>query len=273
MIIDAHHHLWDLGKGYAWLDDPAMSPIRRTFAVDDLRGEISAAGVDYTILVEAAREDSSEVQDFLELASGTPEIAGVIGWVDLTAPALPTSPGLVGARAQVQAQPDPDYLARPGIRRGLQLIQDRNLTYDLVIRPDQLPAAAGLAEAMPGLTLVLDHLGKPSIRDGQAGLTRWRALLAPLAARQNTYAKLSGLVTEADWAHWTHADLAPFIDTALELFGPRRLMFGSDWPVCLLASSYQGVMAALAESIRDLSRAEQDEIYSGTAIRAYRLVL
>jgi len=271
MIVDAHHHLWDVTRGYPWLDD--LPAINRTFTTTDLRDAIAPTDVRRTILVEAGRCDRAEVTEFLTLARGTPEIAGVVGWCDLAAPDLPQDSLLVGARSQIQAETDRGYLAREDVRRGLRTIADRGLTYDLVVRVDQLRACAGAAAATPSLTFVLDHLGKPSIRDGAVGLASWRRSVTPLAELPNVYAKLSGLVTEASWNAWRPWDLHPFIDTAIDLFGPQRLMFGSDWPVCLLAASYEQVFDAISDNLATLSAAEREEIFSGTAIRAYRLAL
>lgn len=269
MIVDAHHHLWSLSAGYTWLDDPSLAPIRRDFGVAELRAELRAAGVSRTVLVEAGRCDAAEVGEFLTVAEATEEIAGVVGWADLCDPGLARTlarhragPGgrwLVGVRAQVQGSADPDYLNRVDVQRGLSIVADAGLAYDLVIRPEQLPGAAVAARAVPQLTFVLDHLGKPPIRDGPAGLLAWRADLAALAAEPNTVAKLSGLVTEADWAQWTADDLRPVVDCALELFGPRRLMYGSDWPVCLLAASYGRAREALGEVLTGLTGLTGDE--------------
>lgn len=271
MIIDAHHHLWDVSHGYRWLDD--LPAINRTFTTSDLRETLAANGVEHTILVEGGRCDRAEVTEFLALAEETPEIAAVVGWCDLADPDLPDHPLLKGARSQIQAETDSHYLSRPTIRLGLQAIAGHDLTFDLVVRVDQLRACAMAVKATPSLTFVLDHLGKPSIRDGVAGHKAWREAVTPLAAQPNVYAKLSGLVTEAYWNSWRPSDLQPFVDTALELFGPRRLMFGSDWPVCLLAASYEQVLDALDTNLTALTSEERDEIFSGTAIRAYRLAL
>jgi L-fuconolactonase len=280
-IVDSHHHLWELGRGYAWLADPALARIRRDFGLADLAAAIAPAGVSRTVLVEAGRCDRAEVGEFLALAAGAPQIGGVVGWADLTDRDLAAtlaehrlSPGgdlLVGVRAQVQAEPDPDYLRRVDVHSGLSAVADAGLAYDLVVRADQLPAAAVAAAAVPSGRFVLDHLGKPPIAAG--GLAGWRAQLAPLAAQPNVCAKLSGLVTEADWSTWTPADLRPYVLTAVELFGPGRLMFGSDWPVCLLAASYQQVIDALAEILAELSPAEQAGIWAGNATRWYDLDL
>jgi L-fuconolactonase len=279
VLVDAHQHLWRLEHGYRWLDAPDLAPIRRDFEVADLRAALSSAGVDRTVLVEAGRESAAEVTEFLAIADATPEIAGVVGWADLTAPDLAdvlaahrAGPGgrwLVGVRSQVQGEADPDYLRRADVQAGLATVAAAGLAFDLVVRADQLPGAAAAAAAVPQCQLVLDHLGKPAI--AARGYEQWRALVSPLARHPHTVAKLSGLVTEADWRAWTVEDLRPYIAAALELFGPRRLMFGSDWPVCLLAASYDRVADALAVALGPLSVPEQDAVWSGTATRTYRL--
>jgi L-fuconolactonase len=275
-VIDAHHHLWT--ADYPWLaSKPELAPIRRDYGVNDLRANLKDAGVDRTILVEADWGHPSETVEFLHLAGAVDEIAGVVGFVDLLDPHLantlsryanhPRARFLVGLRDQVQGRPDPDFLARPEAITALKAIAGTVPTFDLVIRVDQLPAAAKAAAAVPELGFVLDHLGKPQVRDGDAGLKAWRELVTPLAKQPNVTAKLSGLVTEADWRHWTPNDLRPFVQTALELFGPDRLMFGSDWPVCELAATYTRVKDALTEV---LGRTDPD-VFGGTAARTYQL--
>lgn len=275
-VIDAHHHLWT--ADYPWLaSEPELEPIRRDYGVDDLRANLKAAGVDKTVLVEADWGHPSETVEFLHLAGAVDEIAGVVGFIDLLDPQLantlsryanhPRARYLVGLRDQVQGRPEADFLARPEAIAALKAIAGTVPTYDLIVRVDQLPAAAKAAAAVPELVFVLDHLGKPQVRDGEAGLQAWREAVTPLAKRPNVTAKLSGLVTEADWRHWTPADLRPFVQTALELFGPDRLMFGSDWPVCELASTYTRVKDALTEI---LGRPDPD-VFGGTAARTYQL--
>ena len=265
MIVDAHHHLWRLGEGYTWLDDPALAPIRRTFTPADLQAELAAAGVDRTVLVEGGRCDPAEAAVLLSYAASTPAIAGVVAWADPAALELPGGDLLVGIRSQVQAE-DTDYLDRAAVRAGLRRIAAAGLPFDLVIRADQLPSAARAAHALPDVRLVLDHLGKPPIRAG--GVQPWAADLAALAATPNVTAKLSGLVTEADWPG---GDLRPYVQAAVDLFGPQRLMFGSDWPVCLLAASYGAVKDALDAALPPLTAAERADIFGGTATRVYRL--
>jgi L-fuconolactonase len=282
MIIDSHHHLWRPERGYTWLDAPELASIRRPFTPAELTAELAAAGVHGSVLVEGGRCHPEEAAEFLGYAADTPAILGVVAWVDLTDPGIgATLAGyrrlrggelLVGVRSQVQGEADPDHLDRPEARRGLAEIAAAGLVFDLVIRADQLPAAARAARAVPQLRFVLDHLGKPRIDQGRAGLHRWRDPLAALAARPNVTAKLSGLVTEAA-PEWSPADLRPFVETAVREFGAQRLMFGSDWPVCLLRSSYPGVRRALLAALPVLTPAERAEVFAGTAVRAYGLAV
>jgi L-fuconolactonase len=272
--IDAHHHVWDVAaRDHGWLDAPALAGIRRTFGLEDLAPLAAEAGVERTILVQVL-PDVAETREFLELAAAAPLVAGVVGWVDLTAPdvadtlaALP--PGLVGVRHLVQSEPDPAWLSRPDVRRGLTAVAAAGLTYDLLTLPHQLPAALDTVRALPELTFVLDHLSKPPIAEGR--LEPWATLVRDVAAEPNVFCKLSGMVTEADPDKWTVADLRPYAAIVLDAFGPARVMFGSDWPVCLLAASYGAVVAAADELTEGLSPAERADVFAGTAARAYRL--
>ncbi|WP_327584048.1 amidohydrolase family protein [Nonomuraea sp. NBC_00507] len=272
--IDAHHHVWDLAvRPHTWLDPEPMAPVRRTFTLDDLAGPAAAAGVTRTVLVQVL-SDLDETREFLALAAVSDLVAGVVGWIDLTAPdaadtlaALPG--GLVGVRHGVQSEPDPEWLNRPDVRRGLAAVEAAGLAYDLLTLPRQLPAAIDTVRAMPGLTFVLDHLSKPPIAAGE--LEPWRSRIKELAAHPNVYCKLSGMVTEADWATWRVSDLRPYAEVVLEAFGPDRVMFGSDWPVCLLAAEYQRVAQAADELCAGLSGGERAEVFAGTARRAYGL--
>jgi len=271
-IIDAHHHLWT--ADYPWLAGAALAPIRRDYTVEDLRVHLAKAGIDRTVLVEAARCDDAETTEFLALAAATPEIAGVVGWASLTSPDLAETLTrhrsgvgghlLVGIRDQAQGQPD-DVLDDPAVRAGIATVDSFGLVNELVVRQAQLPSVARLAADLPDARFVLDHLGKPAIASG--GWGDWRALIAPVAAAPNVVAKLSGLVAEADWATWSVHDLRPYVDTALELFGPERLMFGSDWPVCEVAATYEQVVEAMTAILGG----RPAEIFGGTAMRAYGL--
>lgn len=282
MIVDAHHHLWQPDRGYTWLDQPELTAIRRPFTPADLRAEITAAGVGRTILVEGGRCHADEAPEFLGYAADTEEIAGVVAWADVSDPDLPATLAryrrmrggdlLVGVRSQVQGEPDADYLDRPDVRRGLAEVAAAGLAFDLVIRADQLPAAGRAAAALPDLRLVLDHLGKPRIEDGMAGMARWRRPFEDLAANPNVACKLSGMVTEAG-PQWTVEALVPFVAVAVRAFGASRLMFGSDWPVCLLAAGYRDVLDALRRALPPLPATDLDAILGGTATAFYHLAL
>ncbi|MEV4349161.1 amidohydrolase family protein [Actinoplanes sp. NPDC049596] len=272
MIVDAHHHLWT--ADYAWLQDPSLARIRRDYTVADLRAALATAGVDRTVLVEGGRGDDAETTSFLATAAETPEIAGVVGWASLASPELASTiaghrdgPGghlLVGIRDQVQGR-GPAHL--DGLHAGLATVAAAGLVNELVVSADQLPSVARAAAAFPSAVFVLDHLGKPPIAAGS--LASWRSLIAPVAARPNVVAKLSGLVTEAAWATWTTGDLKPYVETAVSLFGPDRLMFGSDWPVCELAATYAEVKDALVETLGGVP----EDVFGGTAVRTYQLEL
>ena len=277
-VVDAHHHLLDPARfGYPWLT-PELAAIDRRFGPDDLASELAAAGIDRTILVQTIGS-LEETRDFLATAAEVPFIGGVIGWVDLTdrgvtgtLDSLRGGPGgewLIGIRHQVHDEPDPDWLLRPDVRRGLAAIEAADLAYDLLVRPRELPAALIVAREMAGLRFVIDHLAKPPIRSGAR--EPWARLLRPFGELPNVSCKLSGLVTEADPATWQVADLAPCVEVALEAFGPGRLLFGSDWPVCLLAASYADVVATARNVTADLSTAERAAVFGGAAEATYRL--
>jgi L-fuconolactonase len=275
-VIDAHHHVWDLAvRDQDWITGPAMTPIRRSFSVDDLRPHARAAGVGGTVVVQTVTV-AAETPELLALAAADPLIAAVVGWADLTSAAitddldrLRSGPGggyLAAIRHQVQSEPDPDWLRRPDVLRGLRAVAAAGLCYDLVVRPHQLPAASYAAAAVPGLTFVLDHAGKPPVGLGTTG--PWQAAITEFAALPNTVCKLSGLVTEAGPGALPAA-FAPFADVILSEFGAGRIMFGSDWPVCLLATDYASVIALARTLVAGLSEAEQTAVFAATATRVY----
>jgi len=278
VIVDAHHHFWDPDRAdYPWMTDE-LGPIRRRFGPEDLAPLLSGTGVDRTILVQT-RSSHEETREFLAIAATTPFVAGVIGWVDLTdsgvadaIASLRTGPGgarLVGFRHQVHDEPDPDWLLRPDVRRGLMAVGAAGLVYDLLVRPRELPAARQVARAMPDVRFVIDHLAKPPIRDG--AMHPWADLLAPFGELPNVSCKVSGLVTEADWAGWQPTDIRPFVDHAINVFGPERLMFGSDWPVCLLAAAYERVHELASDALGHLDDADRALVFGGNAMAIYRL--
>ncbi len=279
LLVDAHHHVWDLSvRDQDWITGDALAPIRRNFSLADLAPEARAAGVGATVAVQTVTVPE-ETPELLALAADSDLVAGVVGWTDLARPdvadvlaALRELPGgqhLVGIRHQVQGEPDPEWLLRPDVRRGLSAVAAAGLAYDLVVLPHQLPACARTAAEMPELTFVLDHLGKPPIVRG--ALEPWASAVRALAARPNTVCKLSGMVTEADHATWTVDDLRPYADTVLDAFGPGRLMYGSDWPVSTLAATYTEALDAARLLTTSLDTTERGEIFGGTARRVYRL--
>ncbi|MEU6657474.1 amidohydrolase family protein [Streptomyces sp. NPDC046821] len=278
-IVDAHHHVWDLSvRDQDWITGEQLAPIRRDFSLDDLTPLAHKTGVTATVLVQTVTV-AEETPEFLALADGHDLVAGVVGWTDLTRPdiadtlarlaALPGGRYLKGIRHQVQGEPDPDWLLRPDVLRGLAAVADAGLVYDLVVLPHQLAACVGAAAALPGLTFVLDHCGKPPVASGD--VDPWARSLRALAALPNTVCKLSGLVTEADWASWTPGALRPYSDTVLDAFGPGRVMFGSDWPVCTLAATYEQVMETAGELTGSLAADEREAVFGGTATRVYGL--
>lgn len=268
--VDAHHHLWDLSvRDQPWITGEALAPLRRSFGVEDLRE--AARGFDATVLVQTVTVPE-ETPELLALAAEHELITGVVGWVDLTAPdvadmlAALDGDWLVGVRHQVQDEPDPRWLCRDDVRRGLRAVAQAGLVYDLLTLPPQLPAAIETVRALDELVFVVDHLSKPPIASG--GLEPWATQLHELAQHENVACKLSGMVTEADWATWTVDDLRPYTETVLDAFGPDRVMFGSDWPVCTLAASYGQVVAAAEALVGPEDRAA---VFGDTCRRIYTL--
>ncbi|QIY99866.1 amidohydrolase [Streptomyces sp. S1D4-11] len=279
MRVDAHHHVWDLAvRDQDWITGPELQPLRRDFGVAELAPQARAAGVDRTVLVQTISVPE-ETPEFLALAAESELIGGVVGWTDLTRPdvadelarlrELPGGHHLKGIRHQVQGERDPEWLLRADVGDGLAAVAEAGLVYDLVVLPHQLPACVRAAADHPELTFVLDHLGKPPIATGT--LQPWATAVRGLAAFPNTVCKLSGMVTEVDLAKWTVDELRPYADTVLDAFGPGRLMFGSDWPVCTLAASYGQVVDVAEELTGGLGTEERTEIFGGTATRVYRL--
>jgi L-fuconolactonase len=277
-IVDSHHHVWDLRvRDQDWIRGPEMAVLRRSFSLDDLRPHARRFEVAATVLVQTVTV-AAETPEMLALAASDPLVSGVVGWTDLTSVAigeqlarLRSGPGgefLVGIRHQVQSEPDPDWLRRADVLRGLQAVADAGLCYDLVVLPHQIAAATHAAAAVPGLTLVLDHAGKPPIAGGE--LTAWTADVRALASQPNTACKLSGLVTEAAPGA-PRAAFAEVADVILSAFGPDRVMFGSDWPVCLLASDYAGVVTLARQLTAGLSDAERRAVFASAAERVYGL--
>ena len=278
MIVDAHHHLWDpAARRHAWLD--ALPQLHRAFGIAEFSQLAAAHSVTASVLVQVLAS-AAETEEFLALAGRTPLLAGVVGWADLTDPGvagelarlrqLPGGERLAGVRHLVQDEPDPDWLGRPDVRRGLRAVGDAGLVYDLLVRPGQLPAAIAAVRDLGDVRFVLDHGAKPDIAHGQA--EPWSTLIGELASAPNVSCKLSGLVTEAGPGR-SPAQIAPYANQLLDCFGPDRLMFGSDWPVCTLAAGYGDVFGLAETLLARLSPAERDSVLAGTAARWYGLRL
>ena len=278
-VIDAHHHFWERSQpfDYRWLDAPGNEAIAGDFLPEHLLPHLRATGVDRTVLVQT-QHTLEENRWALSLAAKHDFIAGVVGWIDLASPRceeqlleFKDQPKFVGVRHITQDEPDDDFIIRPAVLAGLKVLEKHQVPFDLLFYVKHLKHAVTVARHVPDLPLVIDHLAKPKIK--QQSFDDWRPAFEAAAACPNMYCKLSGMVTEADHANWTAHDLKPYVEIALDVFGPDRLMFGSDWPVCELAGSYEQVFQALQEILGPLSPAESAAVLGGTARRFYNLSL
>lgn len=279
--IDAHHHLWDrerLDFDYHWLDTAENTLIRQSHLPADLKPQMDANQIGASVVVQT-QHCLAENDWALELSQRFPWIAGVVGWIDLQTEQCEAqlqryadSDRLVGIRHVIQDEPD-DFVVRPNVLANLRVLERHQVPFDLLVYQRQLHHAPTVARHCPDLKIVLDHLGKPDVAAGAMGLRHWQPLIQAAAQCDNVYCKLSGLVTEANWNHWTAQDLKPFFLEAIECFGPQRCMFGSDWPVCRLAGEYHEVVQAFDETIASLSPTEQQWLQGGTASQFYGLNL
>ncbi len=279
MVIDGHQHFWDPARAdYPWMDAAELSPIRRVFGPADLAPLLKQNGIDASIVVQC-RSAVEETEEFLRIAAATPFVIGVVGWADLTdgaldetlarLRALPGGGKLVGIRHQVHDEADPDWLLREDVQRGLKAVFAHDLAYDFLVRTRELPAAIATAQAFPEARFVLDHAAKPPIA---TGFDRdWADRIAALAACGNVWCKISGLATEAKWDDWDAERLFLAIEHAAKCFGEDRLIFGSDWPVCLLAGSYGEIKGALDTCLTKLGPKLREKAFGVNAQRAYRL--
>jgi L-fuconolactonase len=273
--IDAHHHLWNYSpEEYPWIDD-SMAALRRDFNAADLHEVMRRSHVDGAVAIQA-RRTIEETSWLLDCADATDRICGVVGWAPLLANDLSATldlftsrSKLVGIREIVQAEPD-EYLDHPAFDRAMTELTRRGLAYDLLIREGQLEDAIRLVDRHPDQRFVLNHAAKPRIAASE--MEPWRHHIHALGQRSSVCCKLSGLVTESNWSHWSLDTLRPYLDVCVEAFGPQRLMAGSDWPVCLVASSYAQWWSVLAEYFAPFSSVEKQRIFGGTAIEFYRLV-
>ena len=274
MNIDSHQHFWRYTPAeYPWMK-PEW-PIRRDFLPEDLAIEMAGVDIHGCVAVQA-QQTVAEARWLLSLADRHDFIKGVVGWVDLQSPRveeqlaeLSTHPRFVGVRHVVQDEPDDDFMLRPEFLRGLARLKEFDLTYDLLVFPKQLPAAIEVVERLPEQSFVLDHIAKPFIRDGT--LEPWRELIRELAQAPNVWCKVSGMVTEAKWRGWQPDDFRPYLDVVFEAFGIGRLMFGSDWPVCTLAGSYEQVRKLVDEYAEQLPPAAHAKLCGKNAVTFYQL--
>jgi L-fuconolactonase len=275
MKIDAHQHFWKYNPVRdAWITD-AMQKIKRDFLPDDFAAECVANEIDASIAVQADQSEN-ETAFLLALAEQNPKIAGVVGWVDLCSPRVAERlrffsryNKLRGFRHVAQAEPDDRFLMRESFVRGVRCLGEHGFAYDILIYPKQLPAALELVAAVPEQRFVIDHMAKPEIRTN--GSAEWAKKMRAIAQNPNVLCKISGLVTEADWQAWKKADFKPYLDVVFEAFGAERLMFGSDWPVCLLAASYRQVKEIVEDYLRGFSEDEKGKVFGENAVRFYRL--
>lgn len=273
--IDSHHHFWKYDPvDYGWITDE-MALIRRDFGPSELRSEISAAGISAVISVQA-RQSLEETHALLDFADQNQWIRGVVGWAPLTEPGVAEIIGnlalnrkLRALRHVLQDEPDPNYMLRADFNRGVAALRQFGLTYDILIYERHLPQTIQFVDRHPDQVFVLDHFGKPRVKARET--SPWAERIGELSRRPNVYCKLSGLVTEADYRAWTEEQLQPYFDVVLEAFGSKRLMFGSDWPVCLAAITYKGWADMVERFCSRLSNSEQERIWAGTAVEAYEL--
>jgi L-fuconolactonase len=273
--IDTHQHFWTYKpENYAWIDS-SMGALQRDYTPAELQPLLRQADVDGTVAVEA-RGHLEETEQLLAIAERTSFVRGVVGWLPLSEPSAAqllerhaTHPKLRGLRHWLGASHDLDYMFGAALQRGVSLLANTGLSFDLMLWPPQLASAPAFVDRHPNQVFILDHFAKPYIRAGQ--LEPWRSQLRELARRPNVYCKVSGLATEADWQGWQPEHLSPYLETALEAFTPRRLLFGSDWPVCTLATGYVRWAETIASWAAKLSSEERDRILGGTALEVYRL--
>ena len=280
--IDSHHHFWNTLNGkhhYYWMTDD-LAVIQGLRRPEDLKPWIDANSIDKTVVIQTI-PSVAETEEFLETAAATDSVAGIVGWVDLTDPSVADtiaalkarSDGryLVGIRHQVHDEGDVNWLIRQDVKAGIRAVGEAGLTYDLLLKSPHLPAGLEVVEENPDMRFVADHISKPDIKAGE--MEPWASGMKSMAGFENVWVKVSGMITEADWYRWKPEDLKPYVQLLLEWYGPDRLMFGSDWPVCTLAGTYTQVYEAARYALGDLSDEDEAKIFGENAAKAYRLVL
>ena len=274
MTIDAHQHFWLYApERDGWITDE-MARIRRDFLPADLEPVLNAHGLDGCVAVQATQSDE-ETMFLVSMARAYDIVKGVVGWVDLRADDLYSRleayaqvAEICGFRHMAQAEPD-DFLMRPDVIKGIEQLAQFGFTYDIVIQPSQLKAALHLVRAVPGVPFVINHMAKPAIKRQE--ISRWSNFMTQLAKQPNVSCKVSGMVTEADWQNWRKADLFPYLDVVFEQFGPDRLLFGSDWPVCLVAADYTQVKTVIEEYVSPWGNEVRNKVFGGNAVEFYGL--
>ncbi|WP_159517057.1 amidohydrolase family protein [Sunxiuqinia indica] len=275
MIIDTHHHLWNYDPvEFDWIDDD-MATIRRSFLPEDLKATIDSTGVCGVVTVQA-RQIVEETEWLLSLAAQNDFIKGIVGWLPLAADSVnellqkySENKWLKGVRHVVQGEPDPEFILGEAFNRGISLLKDYQLVYDILILEHQLPSAIKFVDQHPDQVFVLDHIAKPKIKLNE--IEPWAKNMKELAKRENVSCKISGMVTEADFKKWTPEQLQPYFDVVLDAFGPSRLMYGSDWPVCLVATKYPGWLQLVKQALSALSDSEKEQVFYKNAVETYQL--
>ena len=279
MRIDSHHHIWDLNvRPQTWMKGDELKPISRTILMNEFEPELEKSKIDYTVIVQTV-PTIDETPEFLDLSLSHSKVCAVVGWLDLESddirPVLEKylahagGKNLVSIRDIAQDKDDPNWLIRDDVVKNVHRIAEAGLTFDILTKPPQLAAAVKLVKQSPNNVFVLDHISKPYIAKGE--LQPWADQISEIASYENVSVKVSGLFTEANWSNWNNESFKPYLDHILQSFTPDRMMFGSDWPVCLLAASYSQTIDLMEEFAKDFSKSEQESFWAGTAKRFYRL--
>jgi len=277
--IDSHHHIWDLSvRPQTWMKDDSVKPISRTILMNELEPELEKAKITHTVIVQTVAT-VDETPEFLDLSLSHPKICAVVGWLDLESddirPQLekylshPGGKNLVSIRDLAQDKEDPNWLLRDNVVKNIHRIGEAGLTFDILTRPPQLAAAVEMVKRSPNNSFVLDHISKPYMAKGE--MQPWADQISEIASHENVVVKVSGLFTEANWSDWSQETFRPYLDHVLNSFSPSRMMFGSDWPVCLLAATYTDTINLMEEFTKNFTKSEQESFWAGTAKRAYKL--
>jgi len=277
--IDSHHHIWDISvRPQTWMQGDEVKPISRTILMNELEPELEKAKIDYTVIVQTVAT-VDETPEFLDLSLSHPKICAVVGWLDLESddirPELekylshPGGKNLVSIRDLAQDKVDPNWLLRDNVVKNIHRIGEAGLTFDILTRPPQLAAAVEMVKKSPNNSFVLDHISKPYMAKGE--FQPWANQISEIASYENVVVKVSGLFTEANWSDWSQETFKPYLDHVLNSFSPSRMMFGSDWPVCLLAATYTDTINLMEEFTKNFTKSEQESFWAGTAKRAYKL--